>query len=97
MLLRVVRKLREDLSFSEEEFTALKIDQKPDTITWDAAADKGKDIDVGPQAAKYIARCLKSASDANRLTEDLLRVWDVIVPEEQHEDTAATDRPVSGI
>ena len=82
LFLRGVRKLREALSFSEEEHALFKISRNGAAITWDEAAASEKDIEIGPVATEHVKRCLQAASSAGRLPEGLLRVYDALIPEE---------------
>jgi hypothetical protein len=83
LFLKGVRQLREELSFSEEDHVRFKIRPTPlGGVSWDDPSNTQKEVEIGPRAAEYVTRCLKAASDAGRLNEGLLRVWDLVVKEE---------------
>ena len=78
-MLRIVRTLKEDLSFSEADFAAFKIVQTQQQITWDDAAETMKDIEIGEKAASIIRSKLQQLSDANALPENHLRLAEVFL------------------
>ncbi len=79
--LRIVRKLREDLSFSEEETAALKLANVDGRVQWEADADTGKDVEVGPRAQKLIVETLEQLDKQKKITLDLLPLYDKFVGE----------------
>ena len=83
MFLKGVRRLREELSFSEEDHAQFKIRMMPGGgVSWDDPANTQKEIEIGPYGQEYMAKCLKLASESGRMSEGLLRVWDLVVKEE---------------
>lgn len=79
--LRIVRQLREDLSFSEEEHSELEFKTSGDTVHWNPLADQGKTISLGPKAREVIALALKRASEAQKLGLDCVTLYDRFVEE----------------
>lgn len=79
--LKIVRKLREDLSFSEEEIKRLSIRQEDERILWNAAAEdpEGAEIPIGEKAADVVVEALKKLDREEKLTEQLLSVWEKFV------------------
>ena len=75
--LRILRKLREDLSFSEEEHTAfnLKGDENG-AFKWDMAAEKPKAVEVGAKAAEIIKKALEALNKKEALTDNHVELWD---------------------
>ena len=67
--LKIVRQLRESLSFTEEELRELKITQSEDRINWNPSADKGKEIQIGEKATDIIVGALKQLNDQKKLTQ----------------------------
>lgn len=78
--LKIVRKMKENLSFTEEEHKALNFKQAGETfsdengkkqvvgegqIKWTAEADGEKEIEIGEKATDIIADALKKLNDAN--------------------------------
>jgi len=73
--LRIVRELREALSFSEEEHARLDIRQDDGRLVW---TDDGstKEVDIGPKAHRLIAGQLESLNADGKLTEQHLPLCD---------------------
>jgi len=67
--LKIVRQLRESLSFTEEELRDLEIKQTDGRIFWNSGADHGKDIQVGEKATDIIVASLKQLNDQKKLTQ----------------------------
>ena len=65
--LKIVRELRETLSFDEAELTSLGLVTKGDRLEWSAAAEKAKDVPLGPQAIELIRAALKDLDDRKAL------------------------------
>lgn len=75
IFVRIIRQFREDLSFSEEESLALKFVLDGANTSW---TDDGseKEIECGPQVLDYIKRGLLALDAQERVTEDLLPLFD---------------------
>jgi len=74
--LRIVRGLREDLSFSEEEHAALNFTEDGDMVRWEPEADIVKDFEFGKKALDCIERALKTKSEGGEADEQLLAIWE---------------------
>lgn len=83
--IRLVRKLREALSFSESEHAALNIHELEDKkgTVWNRAADKPKVVDIGPKMREVIVTGLKQLSKKSALTDDHLALCDRFLFEEE--------------
>lgn len=79
--LRIVRQLREALSFSEAEHTDFAMQVEGGRVTWDAAKAGAKDVEVGEKARSIIGAALQRASEAGKLSSDLVAVYDACVDE----------------
>lgn len=80
--LRIVRELRESLSFSEKEHADYKIKfHENGMVTWDETCDFKKDIPIGNVAMSVISDQLKKMDREKTLMEDHLDIWDVFVKE----------------
>lgn len=77
---RIVRKLREALSFSEAEHEELKLTQEGDRLSW-APNDLLKEVEIGPKAMAVIAKVLRRLSNEGKLPETYLDVYDKFVEE----------------
>jgi hypothetical protein len=78
--LRIVRKLRESLSFTEEEHKAIGLifDPVNDKIQWNQENEKEgeKEIEIGEKAADIIKEALKKMNDQNQLREEIIPLWE---------------------
>ena len=81
--LKIVRQLRESLSFTEEEHTALQFRQGGDKLAdgstvpagrlaWNEAGNVPKDIPVGEKATAIVLATLRELDRAKKLTADHL-------------------------
>ena len=79
--LKVVRKLQEDLSFSEEDFKKYKLVQKGEQITWDTDADNAeqKDVDIGEMALDMIQTSLKELDTKKKLKAEHFLLFEKFV------------------
>jgi len=84
--LRIVRKLREDLSFSEEEHGELGLRVEGGQITWDGEAQKSKEIEIGEVAHQIIVDNLRALNGREALTEDILDIIDKFPEVEEIEE-----------
>jgi len=81
LTLKIVRTLRDELSFSEAEHKEINIQVKQDRITWkDGAAEK--DVEIGDQAANIIEVRLKEMDKANELTLPDIELWEKFIGDE---------------
>ena len=81
--LRIIRSLREELSFSEEEHAVLQFENKEGRVHWSPTTGPmvKKSIDVGPKAAEIIKAAFDAASESKSLTEAHLAVYERIEDE----------------
>lgn len=87
---RIFRTLREDLSFSEDEHTALKMRQevnlkKPEemALRWDEPPDNPgcpKEIAIGPKATEIIVAAFAIADEEKVLTAEHVPLYDKFAP-----------------
>lgn len=83
---RIVRELREALSFSEEEHERLKFRKADGGTQWDDEAERDEEISIGPRAHTLIAETLEKMNSEEKLTEDYLGAWEKFVDEETVKD-----------
>jgi len=74
--LKIIRKLKDDLSFSEEEHTALQFKNEDGQIMWKEEADIKKEIEIGEKATDIIAEALKALNKAKKLTEAHISIYE---------------------
>jgi len=77
--LKIIRKLKDDLSFSEEEHTALQFKNEDGNIMWKEEADIKKEIEIGEKATDIIAEALKKLNKERKLTEAHIPVFEKFV------------------
>ena len=95
--IRLLRRFRESLSFSEEELASLKFtrfneeggEDPEGTITrWTDPDGVMKSIEFGPKMRELVVEGLKGISNAGQLTDQHLALCDRFMPEEQEEGAA---------
>lgn len=75
--IRIVRELREELSFSESEHETMNLRQLDDgRVMWDEGKVPDKGLDIGPQAANVIRDTLEKLDKDDDLTADHLGLCD---------------------
>ena len=72
--LKIIRKLRDDLSFSEEEHKKLNFRQEEDRLLWDDMEDK--EIEIGERATDVIVNALKELNNQGKIHLDLVDVYE---------------------
>ena len=77
--IRIVRQLREDLSFSEQEHKDFGIVNEENQIKWDPAKAQPKEVEFGPKVAKLVSKALKKLSDSDKLTTQYVDLYDRFV------------------
>ena len=68
-VMKLLRVLREDLSFNEKEHAALQFKQENDMIQWKQDADVVKDVKIGEIMTELIKKELKKLNDEEKLTD----------------------------
>lgn len=78
-VLKVVRKLQDDLSFSEEEHKKLNFRQEDERLLWDDEGDMDREIEIGEKATDVIVRALRSLNEHGKLHIDAINVYERFV------------------
>jgi hypothetical protein len=78
--IRIVRQLRESLSFSEEDHARLGIKSADGIVQWDDKVPQDTEVEIGPKAHLLIAEALNKLSESKALTEDFISLWDKFSP-----------------
>ena len=74
--LKIIRKMREDLSFNEEEHKALEFKTLENgNLQWNLGADKLKDITFGEKATDIIKETLRKLDKDKKLTDQHLSLY----------------------
>ena len=81
LTLRIVRTLREDLSFSEQELTDLNLKQEDGRVTWDQTLAVDKTVELGPKATELIVKALTDLSESAKASAQHLALFDKFCPE----------------
>jgi len=76
---KIIRKLKEDLSFSEEEHKALQFVQDGGNVNWQKDGDIPKDIKIGEKATDAIVEALKKLNTDKKLTEQHLSLYEKFI------------------
>ena len=79
--LKIVRTMREDLSFTEEEHKALEFKQEEANIQWKREADIQRDINFGEKATDIIVEVLKKLNSDKKLTDQHFNLYDRFIGE----------------
>ncbi len=77
--IKIVRQLREALSFTEDEHTEYGMNTNGDMITWDDEKAGIREILVGEKATDIIVSSLRKANTESNITEDLLPLYERLV------------------
>ncbi len=83
--LKITRRLQEGLSFNEKEIKELNIKTDPKTgnATWNAKADKEKEVEMGREARKIIIEALEKLDKDEKLTQDHYTLFEKFVEEKK--------------
>ncbi len=76
LTLKIVRKLREDLSFSEGEHKSLQIRQEEGKVFWVQEADIPKDISIGEKVTDIIVETLKRLDKEKKLQIEHMAIYE---------------------
>lgn len=79
--LKIIRQMREDLSFSEAEHKALEFKFEEQNVQWRQGADKPKDINFGDKAIAIIKEVLKKLNDDKKLSDQHYSLYEKFIGE----------------
>lgn len=77
--LKIIRKLREDLSFSEQEHAALQFKQDGGNVQWKQEGDVPVEIPIGEKATDIIVEVLKKLDKEKKLTDQHMDLYEKFV------------------
>ncbi len=84
--IKIMRELRENLSFSEEEIKELNIRFGETATIWDITKEgEGKEIPVGPKAEEIIKKALQEADNKCLLTDGHIEIYERFIPPDKKE------------
>lgn len=70
MTLKIVRDLKGELGFSEEEYKLLEFKQTGNSVAWENSKDPLKDVEIGEIAREIIAEPLKKMDEDGKLRDE---------------------------
>lgn len=77
--LKIVRKLREELSFSEEEIKILNLVSQDGQVRWEGEKDPNKDVQIGEKATDVIVEVLKKLNNDKKLIQQQYSLYEKFV------------------
>ena len=79
--LKILRQLREDLSFNEEEIEKYKIIQGDEQVQWNSEEDQKhkKDIKIGGEGTSIIVKLLKELDKTEKLNQKHLTLYEKFI------------------
>ncbi len=86
--MRVLRDLRHDLGFSEEELEEAGIKQTEDRLTWKPSASIEKDIAIGPAARDVVLEAIEDLDAKSGVTELTLEIYERLQSEAERRPVA---------
>uniref|UniRef100_A0A6M3K7T5 Uncharacterized protein n=1 Tax=viral metagenome TaxID=1070528 RepID=A0A6M3K7T5_9ZZZZ len=79
LTLKLVRQLREALSFDEQELESLGFRQEGERVFWNVSNEKPKDVEIGGAMSDLITKTLKELDKTEKLTEELFGLYEKFV------------------
>ena len=78
--LRIVRELKDNLSFSEVEHSELELENAEGGVRWNRdATDPMKDVPIGEKATDTIMEALERMNSRGNLMEAHMGIWDIFM------------------
>jgi len=77
--LKIVRELRESLSFNEEEYKRLEFETLEVGVRWNPKGDIPREIKIGEKATDLIVEALKKLNKDKKLTEEHFSLYEKFV------------------
>jgi hypothetical protein len=78
-MMKLLRVLREELSFNEKENKALEFKQEDTMLLWKEDANIVKDVKIGEIMTELIKKELKKLNDEEKLTEAHIDLYDKFI------------------
>ena len=87
LTLKVLRKLQENLGFSEDEFARYKFENLADgRVKWDNAEEQDKEVELGRKATEIIVTALTKLNDQKKLKLEHYDLYGRFVEPEEDKD-----------
>ena len=77
--IKVVRELREGLSFNEEEHKVYAFKQEGDFVIWNKEKDTPKEVKIGEKANDIIKEALKKLNEEKKLRDEHIGLYEKFV------------------
>lgn len=77
--LKVVRKLKDQLGFNDEELKALNFRTDQSRTVWNNNVVKDKEYEIGDKSVEIIASALRSLNDQKKLTDSHISLYEKVV------------------
>jgi len=82
LTLKIIRELRETLSFTEKEHKTLQFKQLEDgRVSWNTKAAKEKDIEIGKKAKSIIKEKLAELDEQKKLKDNHFSLYEKFIGE----------------
>ena len=78
--IKIIRELKEALSFSEEEHKALEIKMQEGRVFWNPAASVEKDVKIKDKAKETIVTALKDLDTKQKITVEIIPLYEKFIP-----------------
>jgi hypothetical protein len=79
LTIRIVREMREDLSFTEEEMKSLAIRENKGQVVWNVDGEARTDFVFKAQAKKIVLDALKDKDEKGEVTATMISLFDKFV------------------
>ena len=76
--MRLLKKLREELGFTEEEIKKHKINSADSRVMWEETGYKA-DVDIGEKATDIIKDAFKKLDQEKKLREEMIPLYDTFM------------------
>lgn len=77
--LKIVRELRESLSFTEDEHKTYDFKQEGNFVIWNKEKDVSKDVHIGEKANDIIVAALKKLNEEKKLRDEHFSLYEKFV------------------
>lgn len=81
LTIKIVRQLREELSFTEEEHKKFAVRVEGNRLMWDAENLETKEVEFGPKATELVEKRLRELNEKDELTVGDLELWEMFIGE----------------
>lgn len=94
--LKVIREVQDNLSFSDDELTRLKVTKTEDMYTWDEEIDEFVDVEIGESARGLIKQELRKLNEQGQLKMEFLPLYEHFWEGEEWPPKVETSEEPSG-